>query len=118
MELADLRSHLQRYHAMLEALRGRIGEQESQPGMAALGAFLDGRLAVNYGCSNGNCGLCKARVVSGQVMKVRPHDYVLSETEKSQGYTLLAGPGGFVVSAAKTLDQQGFPAAQLAAMAT
>jgi len=28
-------------------------------------------LALNYGCSNGNCGLCKARVVSGQVQKVR-----------------------------------------------
>jgi CDP-4-dehydro-6-deoxyglucose reductase len=25
-ELADLRAHLQRYHAMMEAVRGRIGE--------------------------------------------------------------------------------------------
>ena len=40
-ELADLRSHLQRYHAMMEALRSRIREQENQPEMAALGAFLD-----------------------------------------------------------------------------
>jgi len=46
-------------------------------------------LALNYGCSNGNCGLCKARVVSGQVKKVRNHDYVLSETEKNDGTILM-----------------------------
>ncbi len=45
-------------------------------------------LALDYGCSNGNCGLCKAKVVSGQVKKIRPHDYVLSETEKELGYIL------------------------------
>ena len=53
-----------------------------------LEAGLRGGLALNYGCSNGNCGLCKARVCSGQVKKVRPHDYVLSEAEKSLGYIL------------------------------
>lgn len=46
-------------------------------------------LALNYGCSNGNCGLCKARVVSGQVKKVRNHDYVLSDTEKNDGTMLM-----------------------------
>ncbi|MDO9064484.1 MAG: 2Fe-2S iron-sulfur cluster-binding protein, partial [Sulfuricella sp.] len=54
-----------------------------------LEAALRAGLALNYGCSNGNCGRCKARVVSGQVMKVRPHDYVLSEAEKSSGYALM-----------------------------
>ena len=53
-----------------------------------LEAGLRGGLALNYGCSNGNCGLCKARVCSGQVKKVRSHDYALSETEKSLGYIL------------------------------
>jgi CDP-4-dehydro-6-deoxyglucose reductase len=53
-----------------------------------LEAGLRGGLALNYGCSNGNCGLCKARVCSGQVKKIRPHDYVLSEAEKSLGYIL------------------------------
>jgi CDP-4-dehydro-6-deoxyglucose reductase len=142
MELADLRAHLQRYHAMMEAVRNRIRAQEHEPAMAALGAFLDERLAqilgaaqapnalavmddmlrvmtahvilhpsghdffvegadtlleaalkaglaVNYGCSNGNCGLCKARLVSGKTKPVRPHDYIFSEAEKSQGYFLL-----------------------------
>ncbi len=44
---------------------------------------------VNYGCSGGNCGLCKAKVVSGQIKKIRLHDYVLTEVEKSQGYALM-----------------------------
>ena len=46
-------------------------------------------LMLNYGCGNGNCGLCKARVISGETRQVQHCDYVLSETEKQQGYTLL-----------------------------
>lgn len=41
-----------------------------------------------YGCASGNCGSCKARVVSGEVWKTREHDYVLSEREKQMGYVL------------------------------
>ena len=44
---------------------------------------------INYGCSGGNCGLCKAKVVSGQIKKTRLHDYMLTEVEKSQGYALM-----------------------------
>ena len=54
-----------------------------------LDAALRAGLALNYGCSNGNCGLCKARVVSGQVKKVRNHDYVLSEADKNAGVMLM-----------------------------
>jgi len=54
-----------------------------------LEAGLRAGLAMNYGCSSGNCGLCKARVVSGQTEKIRHQDYVLSEAEKNQGYVLL-----------------------------
>ena len=53
-----------------------------------LEAGLRGGLALNYGCSNGICGLCKARVVSGEVKKMHQHDYVLTEAEKSLGYIL------------------------------
>lgn len=53
-----------------------------------LEAGLRGGLALNYGCSNGNCGLCKCKVISGQVKKIAAHDYVLSETEKGLGYIL------------------------------
>ena len=53
-----------------------------------LEAGLRGGLALNYGCSNGNCGLCKCKVVSGEVKKIAPHDYVLTEAEKGLGYIL------------------------------
>jgi CDP-4-dehydro-6-deoxyglucose reductase len=53
-----------------------------------LEAGLRSGLALGYGCSNGNCGLCKARVCSGEVKKIRPHDYALSDAEKSLGYIL------------------------------
>ena len=141
-ELADLRNHLQRYHAVVIEMQARLRvlDATSSGALEALSHWLDARLedvlntedpdplsvlddylrvvsaqivlrpsgheffvegsdtileaalraglAINYGCSNGNCGLCKARVVSGQVAKVRHHDYVLSEAEKNQGYTL------------------------------
>jgi CDP-4-dehydro-6-deoxyglucose reductase len=54
-----------------------------------LEAALRAGLALNYGCSNGNCGLCKARLVSGQAKKVRNHDYVLTEAEKARGTLLM-----------------------------
>ncbi len=53
-----------------------------------LDAAVRAGLTLSYGCSNGNCGSCKARVVSGEVWKIRDHDYVLSEREKGLGYVL------------------------------
>ncbi|MBL8491043.1 MAG: 2Fe-2S iron-sulfur cluster binding domain-containing protein [Rhodocyclaceae bacterium] len=46
-------------------------------------------LAPSYGCGNGTCGLCKARIVSGQTRQVQHSDYPLSEAEKAQGHVLL-----------------------------
>ena len=51
-----------------------------------LQAGLKAGLKLNYGCGNGTCGLCKARVVAGDTVKVQHHDYSLSESEKSQGH--------------------------------
>lgn len=45
-------------------------------------------LAVDYGCNNGKCGKCKAKLISGQVAKTAHQDYVFSASEKSQGYIL------------------------------
>ncbi len=53
-----------------------------------LEAGLRAGLSLPYGCSNGTCGQCKCRIVSGQVIKVDPHDYVLTAAEKRDGYTL------------------------------
>jgi CDP-4-dehydro-6-deoxyglucose reductase len=44
---------------------------------------------LNYGCSGGNCGLCKAKVISGQVKKTRFHDYVRTEADKRDGLFLM-----------------------------
>lgn len=165
-ELADLRTHLQRYHAMVVQMRERLrgeearGPDRARESAAKLGEFLDRELeavlggteapnalavmddmlrvmsahvvvrpsrheffvdgadtileaalrsglALNYGCSNGNCGLCKARVVSGEVQKVRHQDYVLSEAEKQQGYTLLCSHtavGDLVIEALESAE--------------
>jgi CDP-4-dehydro-6-deoxyglucose reductase len=54
-----------------------------------LDAALRSGLALEYGCSGGNCGQCKARVLSGQTKKVRNHDYVLTEAEKAAHTVLL-----------------------------
>jgi CDP-4-dehydro-6-deoxyglucose reductase len=83
-----------------------------------LDAALRSGLALNYGCSNGNCGLCKARVVSGQVQKNRHHDYILSEAEKQQGYTLMCSNtavGDLVIEALESAEPADIPAQQIVA---
>ena len=54
-----------------------------------LEAGLRSGLALNYACSNGNCGKCKARLVSGNIRQVQKHDYVLSEEQKATGHFLM-----------------------------
>jgi CDP-4-dehydro-6-deoxyglucose reductase len=144
-ELADVRRHLQRYHALVIRLQKEARQQlAQQPGAAnwlaleqqitqglaqalatdsvnmlevmddmlkvmtaqvtvrpsghefavegranLLQAGLHSGLKLNYGCGNGSCGMCKVRVISGEVAKTQHFDYPLSETEKSQGYVLM-----------------------------
>ena len=146
-ELADVRRHLQRYHALVIALQQRIGALAGRPGAAQdlleleqlvtrglaqalatesadvlevmddmlkvmtaqvtvrpsghafvveghdslLQAGLRAGLKLNYGCGNGSCGMCKVRLVAGEVARTQVCDYQLSEAEKSQGYVLLCG---------------------------
>ncbi len=83
-----------------------------------LDAALRAGLALNYGCSNGNCGLCKARVVSGQVKKVRSHDYVLSETDKNAGVVLMCSNtavNDLVIEAEEAGSVREIPLQQIAA---
>jgi CDP-4-dehydro-6-deoxyglucose reductase len=141
-ELADTRRHLQRYHALLDAVLARLGDlAATHAPSAALAAWADAELArvlamagadrlevldtalgvmsprvtvrpsgreflaegrdtllqaglkaglgFAYGCGNGTCGLCKARVLGGEVRRVLPHDYPLSEAERAQGHVLM-----------------------------
>lgn len=54
-----------------------------------LRAALRGGVSLGYGCSGGNCGECKARLVSGQVELIQHHDFRIGEAEKNAGYVLL-----------------------------
>jgi len=51
-------------------------------------AGLRAGLKLNYGCGNGSCGMCKVRLIQGQVVRTLASDYPLSEAEKAQGYLL------------------------------
>jgi CDP-4-dehydro-6-deoxyglucose reductase len=74
-------------------------------------------VSLNYGCSNGNCGDCKARLLSGEVKKVHAHDYVLKQTEKDAGVILLCSyaPVNDVVIEANVAGARDIPVQQLAA---
>lgn len=82
-----------------------------------LEAALRNGVSLNYGCSNGNCGECKARVLSGEVKKVHAHDYVLKEAEKDAGVILLCAyaPVNDVVIEANVAGARDIPLQQLAA---
>ena len=64
-------------------------EFDSEGETSLLEAGLGAGLRLAYGCSNGNCGACLARVVSGEVKKTRHHDYVIGEARKTNGYVLM-----------------------------
>ena len=140
-ELADVQRHLQRYHALVIALREQLSALAADdPRLAALQRQLNDGLAralatepvdmldvmddvlkvmsaqvtlrpsgrqfsveghdtllqsglraglkLNYGCGNGSCGMCKVRLIHGQVVRTMAADYPLSEAEKAQGYLL------------------------------
>jgi CDP-4-dehydro-6-deoxyglucose reductase len=53
-----------------------------------LQAGLRAGLKLNYGCGNGSCGMCKVRVIAGEVAQTQHCDYPLSQTERQQGYVL------------------------------
>lgn len=61
----------------------------SEGNNSLLEAGLRSGLSLDYGCSNGNCGKCLARVTSGQVDKIRHHDYIISDDKKASGHILM-----------------------------
>ncbi|RVT52384.1 2Fe-2S iron-sulfur cluster-binding protein [Rubrivivax albus] len=142
-ELADTQRHLQRYHALVIALRDHIRaqradgddarlqdlERQLNDGLARalatepvdmldvmddvlkvvsaqvtlrpsghqftvegrdtlLQAGLKAGLKLNYGCGNGTCGLCKVRVMAGEVARTMPTDCPVTDLERAQGVVL------------------------------
>jgi len=45
-------------------------------------------LALDYGCGNGNCGQCRARLLAGEVRRTRHHDFTFGEAELLGGAIL------------------------------
>ncbi|MCU0833604.1 MAG: 2Fe-2S iron-sulfur cluster-binding protein [Chromatiaceae bacterium] len=83
-----------------------------------LDASVRAGLKLAYGCASGNCGSCKARVVSGEVWKTRDHDYVLSERERQMGYILSCSNTAvteLVLEAAEALTVQDLPQQEIRA---
>jgi len=60
-----------------------------EQGETILVAALRSGIALDHGCSNGSCGDCKARIVSGRVAQIHHHDYVLSAAARAEGQALL-----------------------------
>ncbi len=54
-----------------------------------LDAAVRAGLNVDYGCNNGNCGRCSARLLDGSITKIRHYDYVQSAAEKEQKQFLM-----------------------------
>ena len=54
-----------------------------------LEAGLSAGLALGYGCSNGNCGECLAKVVSGDVEQVKHHDYKIGADKLTSHHVLM-----------------------------
>ncbi len=54
-----------------------------------LQAGLKAGVRFGYGCGTGTCGLCKARVVSGEIRQIQHSDHRLTEQERSLGYALM-----------------------------
>jgi CDP-4-dehydro-6-deoxyglucose reductase len=82
-----------------------------------LQAALRNGVSLNYGCNNGTCGDCKARLLSGEVKKVHAHDYVLKQAEKDAGTILLCAyaPVNDVVIEASVAGARDIPMQQLVA---
>ena len=159
-ELADVRRHLERYHALVSATLERLqalgvqhpacgeiaraldgglaailGDESAAPMEAysamlkvvsaqvtirpsghefvvegndsLLQAALKAGLRLGYGCGSGSCGLCKARVVSGEIRSVQHADYRLSAAEEQQGYALLCANTALSDVVIETLEASG-----------
>ena len=46
-------------------------------------------LAMHYECSNGTCGTCKAKLLSGTIKQIKHHDFVLTAEQKDQSEFLM-----------------------------
>lgn len=98
---------------MLEAITAHVtvrpsGRQFLLEGSdSILQAGLKSGVRFGYGCGTGSCGLCKARVVAGEVRPIAHSDYPLSAQERQQGYALLCTHTAVSDLIVETLEARG-----------
>ncbi|MEM7304440.1 MAG: 2Fe-2S iron-sulfur cluster-binding protein, partial [Pseudomonadota bacterium] len=73
------------YTATLNTINQKFVVHENE---TILEAAIRSGIPLNYGCSSGTCGLCQAKLTSGDAVEIRPHEYVISEADKLQGNIL------------------------------
>lgn len=61
----------------------------SEGASSILEAGLRAGLSLSYGCSNGNCGECLAKLISGEVKKTAHHDCIISTDKQAENYILM-----------------------------
>lgn len=61
----------------------------AQPNTSVLESGLSAGIALPYSCTDGRCGDCRAKIIAGELRKIRFHDFALSESEKISGVCLL-----------------------------
>lgn len=66
---------------------------ESHPHESLLDSALAAGLAVDYGCSNGNCGKCQARLLEGELERLRYSDFAFPRGEVERGWFLMCCHG-------------------------
>lgn len=70
---------------MAYKVRFRHGcEVVSAHGEPVLDAAIRAGLNVDYGCNNGNCARCIARLIEGEIEMIRHHDYTPGAAEKAR----------------------------------
>lgn len=72
-----------------------------------LDAGLRAGYALPYGCRDGSCGQCKARLLAGRVKKIRAHGYVLSEEEQRGAYILMCSNTALTDAEIQTAEAAG-----------
>ncbi len=54
-----------------------------------LDAAIRAGIALPYACGSGNCGLCKAKIVEGELRQIRHQDFAFSAAEQAQHFALM-----------------------------
>ncbi len=110
---SDSSAPLEAMATMLEVISAQVTVRPSgrqfllEGNESILQAGLKSGLSFSYGCNSGNCGLCKARLISGELRRIQHTDYTLSEAERAQGYTLLCAHTAVSDVVIETLEASG-----------